>query len=609
MGMNDFSGNSNVNGNTGIPNSVGGFPISNPFTSKQSSDVTEKLINYNDKYLNAEPALFRDAVINQTMAVLIGKNKANALLIGPAGVGKTKIAEEIARRIANNDPSIPDKLSDYTIWELPLANIISGASLVGMLEENARAIIDFASDKKNKVILFIDEIHQLIGGHSQTYQTVAQILKPALARGDIKVIGTTTLQESSQLLDDPAFNRRFSRLIVNELTKEQTVTILEKASAGLINHYGKAVEINSGILPTVVDVADQHASSGNHRPDTALTLLDRVCGSTIIKRKEQELALASQPDVLKALKATRITITEQQLRTTALHLMTGNASREAFDVDTLAQQLSRIKGQTSIINRLIDRLKRDNSGLFPRTKPLTFLFAGASGVGKTEVTKIIADVLTGIAPITLNMAEYHSPASINRIIGSPAGYVGSDSNAELPFDILESNPYQIILLDEFEKADRSVQRLFMNAFEEGSITTAKGRNVDFSKAIVVATTNAYHTSGSGEQIGFTSASKTAVEKQRDTVDALSQYFDTELLNRFSAILTFNQLSKEIYTEIVADIYKREVARIKNERSRANIADELDADTLQTIVDETYIPKFGARPAFRAVQEHIESTLL
>lgn len=609
--MNDFSGNSNANGNTGIPNgaSIGGFPISNPFTSKQSSDVTEKLINYNDKYLNAEPALFRDAVINQTMAVLIGKTKANALLIGPAGVGKTKIAEEIARRIANNDPSVPDKLSDYTIWELPLANIISGASLVGALEENAREIIDFASDKKNKVILFIDEIHQLIGGHSQTYQTVAQILKPALARGDIKVIGATTLQESSQLFNDPAFNRRFSRLIVDELTKEQTVTILEKASASFIKHYGQAIEINNSVLPTVVDVADQHASSGNHRPDTALTLLDRVCGSAIIKRKEQELALASQPDVLKALKATKITITEQQLRTTALHLMTGNASREAFDVNVLTQQLSRIKGQTSIIDKLIDRLKRDNSGLFPRTKPLTFLFAGASGVGKTEVTKIIADVLTGIAPITLNMAEYHSPASINRIIGSPAGYVGSDSNAELPFDILESNPYQIILLDEFEKADRSVQRLFMNAFEEGSITTTKSRNVDFSKAIIVATTNAYHISSSGEQIGFTSNNKTTIEKQRDTVNALSQYFDTELLNRFSAILTFNQLSKEIYTEIVADIYKREVARIKSERPRTNIADELDSDTLQTIVDETYIPKFGARPAFRAVQEHIESTLL
>ena len=238
--------------------------------------------------------------------------------------------------------------------------------------------------------------------------------------------------------------------------------------------------------------------------------------------------------------------------------------------------------------------------------PMDRLLCGDVGVGKTEVTKIIAEEMTGVKPITLNMAEYHSPASINRIIGAPAGYVGSESHAELPFDTLESNPYQVILLDEFEKADRSVQRLFMNAFDEGNIKTSKGRTVDFSKAIIIATTNASHTTGATHALGFVSDNTNKANAHRSTVDTLANWFDTELLNRFTMILTFHELSRDVYRDIVADIYKREIARIKHEYRSVKMADELDDATLDTIVDETYVPKFGARPAGRAVQDYIES---
>ena len=217
--------------------------------------------------------------------------------------------------------------------------------------------------------------------------------------------------------------------------------------------------------------------------------------------------------------------------------------------------------------------------------------------------------MTGVKPITLNMAEYHSPASINRIICAPAGYVGSDSHAELPFDTLESNPYQVILLDEFEKADRSVQRLFMNAFDEGNIKTSKGRTVDFSKAIIIATTNASHTTGATHALGFVSDNANKANEHRSTVDTLANWFDTELLNRFTMILTFHELSRDVYRDIVADIYKREIARIKHEYRSVKMADELDDATLDTIVDETYVPKFGARPAGRAVQDYIESNAI
>lgn len=611
MGMNNFTGGGNGTGNNGnAGGNIGGFPFPTSQTPAQTSgDATEYLINYNERFKTAGNAMFRDAIVSQTMAVLIGKNKPNALLVGSAGVGKTKIVEDIAYRIESRDPSVPDKLAGYTVWELPLSNIVSGSSYVGQLEEKLKCVIEFACDSANKVILFIDEIHQLVG-ESSVYGKIAQILKPALARGDIKVIGATTLQESSQLMDDPALNRRFSRLIVDELTQEQTVEVLRCALPGYFAHYGNCISVNQDMLPTIVAIADQYASAGNHRPDTALTLFDRACGDAVIARKQKEIALANDPTLLAALKQNPlIPITEKQVRTTAMHLMTGNAAHESLDVDSLRARFERIKGQDDILATITDRLKRNDSNLFPRKRPLTFLFAGASGVGKTEVTKIIAEEMTGVKPITLNMAEYHSPASINRIIGAPAGYVGSDSHAELPFDALESNPYQVILLDEFEKADRSVQRLFMNAFDEGSIKTSKGRNVDFSKAIIIATTNASHTTGATHSLGFVSTGDSKANVHRNTVDTLANWFDTELLNRFTMILTFHELSRDVYRDIVADIYRREIARIKHEYRSVKLADELDDDTLDAIVDETYVPKFGARPAGRAVQDYIESNAI
>jgi ATP-dependent Clp protease ATP-binding subunit ClpA len=202
------------------------------------------------------------------------------------------------------------------------------------------------------------------------------------------------------------------------------------------------------------------------------------------------------------------------------------------------------------------------------------------------------------------MTEYHSSASINRIIAAPAGYVGSDSHAELPFDALETNPYQIILLDEFEKCNKSVQRLFMSAFDEGYIKTNKGKTIDFSKSIIIATTNAAHESNSTGSIGFTNSS--SGNKTRATVEKLSDYFDIALLNRFEHILTFNPISKEVYTDILAENYKSEIARIKANKRNIMLSDELSEDELAKLADETYVPEFGARPVKKTIRSYIES---
>lgn len=604
MALNNFTNPNSSNNNGGRNNPLGGASGGNGSHANVGSDydAMDFLINLNEKNKTAQPTMFRDEIVEQALAVLIGKNKPNVLLIGSAGVGKTEIAKDIARRLEQNDPIIPDTLKGFTVYELPLANIVSGSSFVGQLEEKLNTVIDFVTDKKNKAILFIDEIHMIVSDN-QIYSKMAEILKPALARGEMRVIGATTLQESQNLIDNPAFNRRFSRLIVDELSRAQTVEILRNMKGAFFTHYGNKISIDDAMLETCAVLADEFHAAGNHRPDTAITLLDRTIGDAIIARKVMEENAKNDPALLAAIQAvTIIPITEKQLRTTAVKLATGNNKKADLDVDALKANLSVIKGQDEILEILVDRIRRNDMSLFPKTKPLTLLFAGTSGVGKTEVTKIIAKELTGVKPITLNMTEFHSPASINRIIGAPAGYVGSDSKAELPFDCLESNPYQVILLDEFEKCDKSVQRLFMSAFDEGYIKTNKGKIVDFSKSIIVATTNAAHKDHKNT-FGFTQTESKVSHKTE--IKELSQWFDTELLNRFDTIVTFNELSKDDYRAIVADIYHREAERILAENKRIQLSADIPDDELDKIVEETYVPAFGGRPAYKAVRQYIE----
>lgn len=624
MGFSNFTGNNNGSnsGNSGGNNSNnsssnGMPPMMVQMPDPTEIDVSQLLIDYNAKFASTGTVLFRDELIHQTLAVLIGKNKPNTILVGPAGVGKTKIVEDLAFRFANDDPLIPDKLKGYTIYELPLQNIVSDSGLVGDLEKKVKAVVAFIADPKEKAILFIDEIHQLTtSSASSVYQKIAQILKPALARGEIKCIGATTTQEAKTLASDPAFNRRFTQLIVNELTTEQTVEILLHAKAGFFAHYSNKIIINDDTLKTVVTLANEYKQAGSHRPDNALTLLDRSIGDALVNRKLQELNAQKTGDqnLIQALQAMpNVTLTEKQIKTTAIRLATGNSKPAEIDEDDLKESLSRIKGQDSILEKLIRAIKEHNCPFYhfngtdnEKNKPDTFLFVGPSGVGKTEVTKIIAKYTTGTEPIILNMTEYNSSASINRIIGAPAGYVGSDSNAELPFDTLATNPYQIVLLDEFEKCHPAVQTLFMQAFDEGYITTSKGSIVDFSRCIIVATTNA----GNQEikkHLGFN-----AIEdgNENDTsINELSKFFNVALLNRFNHIFTFNSIDEETYREIVQETYKHDVERILSTHPRTQLLPEIPDDDLDTIVKETYEKNFGARPAAKAVKKYVLNQVL
>lgn len=608
------SGDSNNTGGTGSNNNPGspakanlGFPWGGP-DDDDDFNPDEYLINYNKKFATEPPTLFRDSVIQQTISCLIGKFKPNGLLIGAAGVGKTKIVEDIARRIATNDILIPDQLKGYTVWELPLTNIVSGSGLVGEVERKTKAILKFAQDPANKVILFIDEIHMLVG-ESQTYDKIAQIMKPALARGDMKVIGATTLQESQNLMNDPAFNRRFTRLLVDELSKEQTKEILKQMSISMFNHYNNKIAINDKVIDEIVNVADEYKTIGSHRPDNAITLLDRAMADALIHRKILEATAMENNDTatLTVLNATpTISLSKKQMKRTAIKLMTGNNEKTSTDINVLKNNLNVIKGQNKVIDFLLDTIERDNLDIYPRMKPLTLLFAGNSGVGKSEIAKILAMTMTGVKPIILNMTEYNSSASINRIIGAPAGYVGSDSKSELPFDILESNPYQVILLDEFEKSSKAVQRLFMSAFDEGFIKTSKGKIVDFSKSIIIATTNAGHTTNTAP-IGF---GADEMNDNKASISDLSAFFDIELLNRFTKVLNFCPITESLFEEILRDTYRRNIAAIKSAHSSYSyLKDELSDDDAKKLIKDNFAREFGARPIKKAVQTYVENTIL
>lgn len=572
------------------------------------SDINDMLINYNETYKSATPALFRDEIVTQTMSIISSSRKPNALLVGPAGVGKTAIVEEIARRIANKEASVPPQLANTTIYELPIATLVAGAGVVGDLENRITEIIKFAQDANNDALLFIDEIHLIADSNNTTYAKIAQILKPAMARGYIRVIAATTMGEAKKLDDDPAFKRRFSSVIVDELTREQTREILDIVLPGMLGHYQNKVTVAPDVLDEIVMTADRLMSTG-HRPDTAITLLDRALSHSVISHHaaiQEALASGNTTSAQMLQQITHIPLTAKRLNTIAMLLVTGQSQPPHLDVTALQTELSRLRGQEEVLPRIVDALRRRELNIFPSTRPTSWLFAGASGVGKSETATIISSMVTGQKPIILNMAEYHDSASINRIIGSPTGYVDSDSAKERPFDTLASNPYRVIVLDEFEKADMSVQRLFLSALDTGEIQMANGPAVDLSRCIVIATTNAGRQKLSGSQMGF-GDHKHSVSKQSLTKE-LQKSFDAELLGRFDDLIAFMPLGADDYAQILRDEYDRQVKRICAKRPDLSF-DPIDDDTIARLVDETWLVDQGARPAIRAIRALIEDMLL
>lgn len=620
MVVHNFTGNSggnNTNGNPpsgNIPNGNHNFGSRYQPNPNPGPTIPDSLLNFNDRYKNKSNCKFREDVIDQTLSVLIGQEKPNPLLIGEAGVGKTKIAEELAHRLANNHVTIPDLIKGSVIFGFQPSNLVAGTGIRGQLEEKVKELLEFASDKKNKAILFIDEIHMLFSG-DPSYEQISQILKPALSRGDIKVIGATTMSEAQKLYKDPAFERRMQSVIVNELTEDQSLEILESIAPTTSSRYN-TIPLTTDLLRFMVDMSQKYSNGKSHQPDASVTLLDRVCAQLHVKRK-RDIENAKDPNtgnpqLLQILQTTPIVVNETNIEGIAVSLLRGHASNPTVDYDEATTEIKEtVLGQDEQIDFVMSKIKGRSLGLFETTKPLAFLWAGNSGTGKTELAKQLAKRIVDTELIIINMNELSESHHTARLIGAPAGYVGYDSMQELPLDPLKTNPYRVILLDEFEKAHREVRRLFMSALDEGYMKTARGERIRFDKAIVIATTNEGFSNKKEPVVGF--GQQIVKESNLNaTLDRFGDTFEPEILNRFqNNIVGFNDITKEVYATILQNVYKKRLEYIatKKPKYRKRFADELDETTLQTLVDQSYVKKFNARPSQATIDNYIESQII
>lgn len=484
MSMLNFT--SNQNGQQGATPPIP--PAATPAQAQDdASGLKSMLVDYNKRFVSAAPAKYRDHEVFQVISQLMMSQKSCSLLVGAPGVGKTKIVEEIARLIAVQSPYTA-ALQGYTIYELPLTNLMAGTSFRGQLEERVQNLVAWL--EKEKVILFIDEVHQLMSEHSG-YEGVSQALKPAMARGGIKMIAATTLQESKTLLEDPAFNRRFNRVQVCELSIEQTKDIIETVYLPkMSSHY--SCGFANGIAEKVVQAAERSKTIKSHRPDNAITLLDQVCASTVLQRN-YNIATCPDPNLKQHMQSAAVVIN-------AAHVESWG-KEQTFN---LPADFSAVKNKIMLRDGAVDGLYAAIAdyvrfdSIFPSGKPFRIALKGQPKSGRTTLMAQAA-ILVDEDPVYLDLADYSDAPSLNRIIGSPLGYVGSDSKQEMPFDIIESSPRKIIILDNLDKCHPVVKDFFESAMGTGLIKYADNRVIDISKCIVLCSEEI---KGRARKIGF-----------------------------------------------------------------------------------------------------------
>ena len=619
-------------------NQSGGAKSANhaPLTNNNNGilDKYGKNLNHMAKAGLVDPVIGREEEINRVIEILNRRNKNNPVLIGEPGVGKTAIAEGLALKIS--DGTVPKKLQNKEIYLLDVASLVTNTGIRGQFEERMKQVIEEIQQRKN-IIVFIDEIHQLVGaGSAEGSMDAGNILKPALARGELHLIGATTLKEYRQIEKDAALERRFQPVQVSEPSVEAAVSILN----GLKERYEKFHEVvyTEDAIKACAELSHRYIQD-RFLPDKAIDLMDEAgskmnLSSTYQSTEEIENRLSSiskeKEDALKEEnyeKAAELRKEEQQLESA----LNEPKPEEKPIVDvTLIQQLieaktgipvgklqedeqqkmkllseklaSKVIGQQEAVNKVARAIKRSRAGLKAKNRPIgSFLFVGPTGVGKTELTKTLAEELFGMkdSMIRLDMSEYMEKHSISKIIGSPPGYVGHDEAGQLT-EKVRRNPYSIILLDEIEKAHPDIQTIFLQILEDGRLTDSQGRTVSFKDSVIIMTSNA-NVGHQPRVVGF--GENNAIEES-NLLQALGTFFKPEFLNRFDAIIEFKALEKEHLLRIT-DLLLEELALTLKEQS---ISLQVTNDAKEKIVELGTHPSFGARPLRRVIQEHIEDQL-
>lgn len=603
---------------------------------------------------NLDPVIGRDNEEERMVTILSRRTKNNPVLIGEPGVGKTAIVEGLAQRIARED--VPDHLLDKRVIQLDLAAMIAGTKYRGEFEERLKKVVDELRAQKN-VIIFIDELHLLVGaGAAEGALDAANMLKPALARGELHMIGATTFDEYRKHIEkDAALDRRFQSIIVAEPNIKDTIAILKGLRSYYEKHHG--VSMSDEILEDAVYMADRYVSE-RFMPDKAIDVIDEAAALVRVKaghkpsrvrdftkqlknlNEKMEDAVAGEDYERAALYKTRISQITKQLDEAkvdlekktpitlkdddiahAISTMTGIPVKrvqksEAKLLRSLEKHLGRyIIGQKEAVEKVARAIRRSRSGVASNKRPIgSFVFMGPTGVGKTELAKVVAREVFGSddALIKIDMSEFGERHNTSRLLGAPAGYVGYEDGGQLT-DKIRRQPYSVVLFDEIEKAHPEVFQLLLQLLEEGKLTDAKGRSVDFTNAIIILTSNlgadrmmkesslGFHAVGKSDEKKLDEAHE---ENAAAAKDALSKMMRPELINRFDSIVTFRALTRKE----VSKIFDNLIEELQDRLIHKGIHLVVKPAAKKFLIAKGYDEKFGARPLRRAIQDELEHVI-
>jgi ATP-dependent Clp protease ATP-binding subunit ClpA len=531
-----------------------------------------------------DPLIGRQHEIERTIQILCRRRKNNPLLVGEAGVGKTAIAEGLAKMIV--DGEVPEVLSKSTIYALDLGTLVAGTKYRGDFEKRLKAVLH-QLHKEPGAILFIDEIHTIIGAGAASggVMDASNLIKPVLASGELKCIGSTTYQEYRGIFEkDRALARRFQKIDVVEPTVEETVQILKGLKSRFEEHH--KVRYSSKALRTAAELAARYINE-RHLPDKAIDVIDEAGASQQLLPPSKRKKTIGVGDI-EAIIAKIARIPPKSV--------------SATDKDTLRNLERDLKmtvfGQDEAIETLASSIKMSRSGLGNEQKPIgSFLFAGPTGVGKTEVTRQLAMVM-GIELIRFDMSEYMERHTVSRLIGAPPGYVGFDQGGLLT-EAINKHPHAVLLLDEVEKAHPDVFNLLLQVMDHGTLTDNNGRKADFRNVVIVMTTNAGAQEMNRPSIGFRHQ-----DHASDGMEAIKRLFTPEFRNRLDAIIQFNPLDPTVITQVVDKFIFELEAQLQDK----GVTIEVDDSARLWLAERGYDPKMGARPMARVIQEHIKKPL-
>jgi ATP-dependent Clp protease ATP-binding subunit ClpA len=555
----------------------------------ESSALDKYATNLNQRAIDGkiDPLIGRDIEIERTVQILCRRRKNNPLYVGDAGVGKTAIAEGLARMIT--EERVPEVLRDATIYALDMGTLIAGTKYRGDFEKRLKAVIKEVRDDPG-AILFIDEIHTVIGAGAASggVMDASNLIKPVLANGEIRCIGSTTYSEYRGVFEkDHALARRFQKIDVPEPSVTETIDILRGLKTRFEEHHG--VQYDADALRAAAELAAKHIND-RRLPDKAIDVIDEAGAN-----------LRLQPVAERENRENRVTVTmvENVVAKMARIPPKSVSVSDKNVLRTLERDLKlTIFGQDDAIEALSSAIKMSRSGLNEDERPIgSFLFAGPTGVGKTEVTRQLAMVM-GVELIRFDMSEYMERHTVSRLIGAPPGYVGFDQGGLLT-EAVTKNPHAVVLLDEIEKAHPEVFNLLLQVMDHGTLTDNNGRKADFRNIVLVMTTNAGAQEMSRASIGFRQQDHSA-----DGMAIIKKAFTPEFRNRLDAIIQFSALDARSIARVVDKL----VVELESKLGTNNVTLELDDAAREWIAERGYDPKMGARPMARVIQEHIKRPL-